>query len=50
MSTGRIGIAEQAIVITGLLAVRADIDGYFAAAAGLYPLAGVFLEGEAAGI
>ena len=41
----RVGVAEQAIVVTGLLAVRADVDRYFAAAAGLYPLAGVFFEG-----
>ena len=50
MATPRIGVAKQAIVITGLQAVRANIDRYFAAAAGLYPLAGVFFEGEAAGI
>ena len=50
MSTGRIGVAKQAIVTTGLQAVRADIDRYFAAAAGLYPLADVLFEGDTAGI
>ena len=50
ITIGRIGVAKQAIVITGLQAVIADIYRYFAAAAGLYPLAGVFFEGEAAGI
>ena len=50
MSTGRVGVAKQAIVVAGLLAVRADIDRYLAAAAGLDPLTGVFFEGQTAGI
>ena len=45
MSTRRVGVAEQTIVVAGLLAVRADVHRYFAAAAGLYALAGVFFEG-----
>ena len=40
----RIGVAKQAIVVAGLQTVRADVDRYFAAASGLYALAGVFFE------
>ena len=50
MSTGRIGVAKQAIVVAGLLAVGADVGGYLAAAAGLYPLAAVLSKGNVAGV
>ena len=50
MAGFRVGVAEQAIVETGLLAVGADIHRYSTAAAGLYPLAGIFSQGYTPGI
>ena len=41
-----IGVAEEAIVVAGLLAVRADVGRHLAAAPGLYALACVFSDGQ----
>ena len=45
MAGSRICVAKQAIVVAGLQAVGTDVGRYLTAAAGLYPLAGVFSEG-----
>ena len=50
IAASRVGVAEQAIVVAGLLAVGADVHRYFAAAAGFYPLTGVFSQGYTTGI
>ena len=49
-SGGRVGVAKQAIVVAGLLAVGADVDRHLAAASGLDALAGVFFEGQTTGV